>query len=282
MDYTAICKALPYREDQIAYLAGRMSEVGYDPAFPVVLWNGDILDGRHRYEAAMVAGVKPTYRTFEGTLEEALQFVEATNVEGIRHLTNAEKEYFYVQRAEILGVRDKTDNLKQNSDVSNDTSVPTQGDHAKALGVSRPTVARWEKDRKAIKADPELAEKAKTPEGYKSAKEEMKRRRAAAPLPKRQVVPMSDIVSGLISLAERFQNDGKGDVAAFVAEFRAQTYGYAEEEAREKPEKDTAARLVDDRLTAVSLFTEAISAAEELRNDYAYDHADQIRKSYVN
>jgi len=279
MDYTAICKALPYREDQIAYLAGRMSEVGYDPAFPVVLWNGDFLDGRHRYEAAMVAGVKPTYRTFEGTLEEALQFVEATNVEGIRHLTNAEKEYFYVQRAEILGVRAHGDRSKE---TQNCASSPTQADHAKALGVHKNTVQNWERDRKAIKADPELAEKAKTPEGYKSAKEEMKRRRAAAPLPKRQVVPMSDIVSGLISLAERFQNDGKGDVAAFVAEFRAQTYGYAEEEAREKPEKDTAARLVDGRLTAVSLFTEAISAAEELRNEYAYDHADQIRKSHVN
>ena len=36
--------------------------------------------------------------------------------------------------------------------------------------MHRDTIARWEKDRKEIMSDPELAEKATTLEGYKEAK----------------------------------------------------------------------------------------------------------------
>ena len=86
------------------------------------------------------------------------------------HWTNEAKEYYYAKRAEALGVRNREDSLKQNStDVSNDTTVPSQEDHADALGVSRPTIARWEKDIKDVMSDPELAEKASTPEGYKES-----------------------------------------------------------------------------------------------------------------
>ena len=63
------------------------------------------------------------------------------------------------------------------SNVSNDTMVPSQEDHADALGVSRPTIARWEKDRKEIAEDPELSAKATTPEGYKEAKKVVRDRR---------------------------------------------------------------------------------------------------------
>ncbi|MDB2606073.1 helix-turn-helix domain-containing protein [Planktomarina temperata] len=87
------------------------------------------------------------------------------------HWSNEAKEYYYAKRAAALGVRNREDSLKQNStDVSNDTTVPSQEDHADALGVSRPTIARWEKDRKEIAEDPELAATATTPEGYKEAK----------------------------------------------------------------------------------------------------------------
>ena len=70
-----------------------------------------------------------------------------------------------------MGVRNREDSLKQNStDVVNTTTVPSQEDHADALDVSRPTIARWEKDRKEIAEDPDLAAKATTLEGYKEAK----------------------------------------------------------------------------------------------------------------
>ena len=55
--------------------------------------------------------------------------------------------------------------------------VPSAKDHAEALGIADRTVERWEKDRKEIKSDPELAAKATTSEGYQEAKAEVRKRR---------------------------------------------------------------------------------------------------------
>ena len=178
--YSNPCSSLPYKEDQVKFLSERMKQVGYDPNFPVVIWNGTILDGRHRYNAAELAGINPTYTTFKGTEQEAWDYVSATNVDGTRHINNKEKEFFYVQRAEALGVQERggeRGNQYQSGNVTNVTMAPSQEDHAESLGVRRETVNRWEKDRKEIKSDPELAAKAVTPEGYQEAKAEVRKRR---------------------------------------------------------------------------------------------------------
>jgi ParB-like chromosome segregation protein Spo0J len=46
----------------------------------IVLFEGAILDGRHRYKACQVVGVEPRFREFDGDEEAALQFVLAKNV----------------------------------------------------------------------------------------------------------------------------------------------------------------------------------------------------------
>ena len=87
------------------------------------------------------------------------------------HWSNEAKEYYYAKRTDALGVRNREDSLKQNStDTPNGATVPSQEEHADALGVGHRTVSRWEKDRKEIMSDPELSAKATTPEGYKEAK----------------------------------------------------------------------------------------------------------------
>ena len=94
------------------------------------------------------------------------------------HWSNEAKEYYYAKRAAALGVRNREDSLKQNStDTPNGATVPSQEEHADALGVGHRTVSRWEKDRKEIMSDPELAAKAITPEGYKEAKKVIRDRR---------------------------------------------------------------------------------------------------------
>jgi hypothetical protein len=67
---------------------------------------------------------------------------------------------------------------KAKTNVENSTMVPSQVKHAENIGVHRDTVAKWERDRKEIKSDPELAAKATTPEGYQEAKKVIKKRRA--------------------------------------------------------------------------------------------------------
>ena len=52
------------------------------------------------------------------------------------HWNSQEKEYFYVKRAEALGVRKREDSLKQNTtDPSFEGTVPSAKEHADALGV---------------------------------------------------------------------------------------------------------------------------------------------------
>ena len=55
--------------------------------------------------------------------------------------------------------------------------VPSAKDHAESMGVTSRTVENWERDRKEIKSDPDLAAKAVTPDGYQEAKAEVRKRR---------------------------------------------------------------------------------------------------------
>ena len=171
-EYHELCLWSPFIQETVDNIATGMEEDGFDKKETILIYEGKILDGRHRYLAAIKSGVDPIFEEFVGNREEAIKKV--TNKQVSRgHWPNAAKEFFYAKRAEALGVRTKA----ENQHVTNVTSSPSQEDHADALGVSRMTVSRWEADRKEIKSDPELAAKAVTPEGYQEAKKVVKERR---------------------------------------------------------------------------------------------------------
>lgn len=197
--YHEICQWLPYKPETIDEIAQSMASKGYRPDRPIIVFEGRILDGRHRYEAAIKANVDPLFVEFHGSREEAIDYVTSENV-ARRHLNNAEKEFFYVQRAEALGVRTRADNQHPKNFGS---TPPSAKEHAVALGVTDRTVENWEDTRKEIMSDPELAEKAKTPSGYKAAKQEVKRRKVARKI----VVPDYDVgttFGALKGMAEMF------------------------------------------------------------------------------
>ena len=56
----------------------------------ILLFEGKILDGRHRYEACKNLGVEPRTRDFEGTAEEAFAHSVALNLSR-RHLTTVQR-----------------------------------------------------------------------------------------------------------------------------------------------------------------------------------------------
>lgn len=173
--YHDICMWLPHKPDTIADITKDMTNNGFREDRPIVLYEGTILDGRHRYEAAIDAGVEPIYVEYEGTREDAINYVTSENVNR-RHLKNEEKEYFYIKLAGEVGVNSTGVNQHRSNDRP---SNPTQVEHADALGVGEATIRRWEADRKEIKADPELSKKMDTPEGFKEAKKEVQQRRKA-------------------------------------------------------------------------------------------------------
>jgi ParB-like chromosome segregation protein Spo0J len=60
----------------------------------IVIFNGQILDGRNRYRAAKAVGHRFTagnFRVFPGTLEQAKAYVDDVNIQR-RHLSKAQKD----------------------------------------------------------------------------------------------------------------------------------------------------------------------------------------------
>jgi len=209
--YHEICKWLPYKPEIVDDIANDMVANGYRHDRPVVVYEGLILDGRHRYEAALKAGVDPIFVEFQGTKEEAIGYVTSENV-ARRHLNNREKEFFYVQRANALGVQSRGGDRKSEINPTNVGMVPKSArEHADDIGVTDRTVERWEETRKEIKADPVLSRKAKTPEGYQEAKKEVQRRRKATQEEEKRIRNMKDRAASTDSEAERIAVQKKLD-----------------------------------------------------------------------
>jgi len=167
----------PYKPETVADIAKDMAQNGYRQDRPIVLYEGKILDGRHRYEAALRTGTDFTVVEFEGSWAEAVKYVASENINR-RHMTSAEKEFFYVQLANVTGVQSRGgngNNQYKSGNPSNDGIAPSAKDHADSLGVARPTIERWEADRKVVFSDPELAAKATTAEAYREVKRELRK-----------------------------------------------------------------------------------------------------------
>ena len=173
--YHEICKWCPYKPDTVIDIAKDMAENGYRHDRPIVVYEGQILDGRHRYEAALKTGTEFSVVEFEGSWMDAVKYVASENINR-RHMSVAEKDYFYVSMANAVGVRKREDSLKQfSSDPQNCGTVPSAKEHADSLGVHVNTITNWEKDRKVIFSDPERAAKVTDAQSYKEVKRELRK-----------------------------------------------------------------------------------------------------------
>lgn len=173
--YHEICKWCPYKPDTVVDIAKDMAENGYRHDRPIVVYEGQILDGRHRYEAALKTGTEFSVVEFEGSWMDAVKYVASENINR-RHMSSAEKDYFYVSMANAVGVRKREDSLKQfSSEPPIGGTVPSAKEQAKALGVGERTVERWEADRKVIFSDPERAAKVTDAETYREVKREYRK-----------------------------------------------------------------------------------------------------------
>lgn len=121
---------------ELATLAKDIKENGQQD--PIVLLDGEILDGRNRQRACEIAEVAPMYVNFDG--DDPLAFVVSHNLHR-RHLTES-------QRGMVAG---KLAQLKdgQRSDrvgVSIDTpKIPSRAEAGKLLNVGESTVSRSRK-----------------------------------------------------------------------------------------------------------------------------------------
>ena len=98
-------------EDEFNDLIQSMKVNGYLEQFPIVLLNGEILDGHHRYQAAKIAGVEPKFINYDG--KDPIAFVKSANADR-RHLTNNQRAQIAERLATLSGekIADVADKFK--------------------------------------------------------------------------------------------------------------------------------------------------------------------------
>lgn len=274
--YHELCLWSPFIQENVDKIARSMEEDGFDEEETIFIYEGKILDGRHRYLAAIKSGVDPIFEQFEGSRKEAIRKV--TNRQVNRgHWPNEAKEFFYAKRAEALGVQSRGGDRKSvggKINSENSPMIPSQQQHADALGVHRDTVKNWERDRKEIMADPELSEKATTPKGYQEAKKVVKDRR------KKQKEAISNTVApDVIDLNAIARNKKETDIRSVGPAF----VGLMETLCTKFDEKDIKRELVAFmHPDPLGLKAEALHKMADILSDLREDFTTETAKQQLN
>lgn len=95
---------------ELAILKSSIARDGFNPSYPIVLFEGEILDGYNRYRACEELGVEPTFRDFEGTKDQAIAYVQAANL-ARRQLTKTEIANYLVWHNAQIPEADRMDRL---------------------------------------------------------------------------------------------------------------------------------------------------------------------------
>jgi ParB-like chromosome segregation protein Spo0J len=143
-------------DDELKELAENIKVRGLQE--PIVLYDGQILDGRNRYAACKIAAVTPKMKVFNGTDEEALQFVASHNLHR-RHLTASQRAMIAAKIADMPVGKPAAEKTETTSDKKTPAKKPAKkktsiSSAAKKLNVSPASV---KKAKKIIKESPEKA-----------------------------------------------------------------------------------------------------------------------------
>lgn len=133
--------------DEMKDLIAGMQQTGYNPDEPIVMLNGEVLDGSNRLYAAIEAGVAPVFREFDPTKDgvSVVQFVINKNLHR-RHLSPGTRAALATKIIPMLSDELKGKKLEAPSGdvVGGDVSTPQTGDTAemaaKLFGASKTNV----------------------------------------------------------------------------------------------------------------------------------------------
>ena len=114
--------------EEFQSLVASMKDHGFDDAFPIVVYEDAIVDGWHRYQAALEAGVLPSFREWSGDTKSVRDFVIYANSTR-RHMSKAAHAQALVR-----------------ANLGSETKLSTK-EIAKLAGVSTSTVSEQERIR---------------------------------------------------------------------------------------------------------------------------------------
>ncbi len=152
MDMHPYCEYFVFSEKLVDELAENMRVFGWKPNSVVTVYEGQVLDGRHRFLAAEKAGVEPVLYEFQGDDRAALRYVVQENLL-TRHLTHQERKaiLFKMRETGAWVKREKGEyDRREEANGTNDPFAPSQSDVADMLGVTQKTVKRWDAEQKGV------------------------------------------------------------------------------------------------------------------------------------
>ena len=128
-----------HNDEEYPALLSSIKERGYDTAEPIVLYKGQILDGRNRYKASIEAGIEPVFVELEGTEEEARTFVFSRHL-GRRNLSYWDRYKFFAstdtKTLNAMGYYDRdTYREKEKLGKPNLRGYYDKGDRSKAVYI---------------------------------------------------------------------------------------------------------------------------------------------------
>lgn len=88
------------KQEDYERLRQDIADNGFDASQPIVIYQGDILDGWNRQKACDELGVNPVYETFKGSDEEAIAFMMRTNKR--RNLNSGQWSCIAVEAEELI------------------------------------------------------------------------------------------------------------------------------------------------------------------------------------
>ena len=155
--------------DEYNTIKNNIQTNGYDSQFPIILFEGDIIDGWNRQLICDELGITPTYIHFSGTSQQALEYVIKSNER--RNLTSIQKACITVEliplieklksEAKANQIRKPLDSVVQKIVLQKKHGNDTNTKLAKLNGTNRTYIA---KAKKIKNDDPELFEKFKAGE----------------------------------------------------------------------------------------------------------------------
>jgi hypothetical protein len=121
-----------------------MVQNGWDPSERITLYEGKILDGRHKHSCAQKAEVAPRFQEFDGPDVEALEFVRKKLLR--QHLDTGQRAMIAAKLATLKEGRPKnagkTSAEKEETPSSDGVSGATRDDAAEQMNVSTKSVDR--------------------------------------------------------------------------------------------------------------------------------------------
>lgn len=90
----------PMREEEFTDLTESIRANGYDPTFPIIVYQKGIIDGWHRYQACLELRIEPTIAEFTGTAEEAVELIHRTNTR--RNLNSGQRAAMAAENSAMM------------------------------------------------------------------------------------------------------------------------------------------------------------------------------------